>query len=235
MATRKKTGNTSGRKTTGTPKGRSSTARRVEKKPRATQAKKTAKSRAKKTAPERPSQPRRRRREALERVGRPLKVTAESPEEVRALPGFRTLLVPLDFSTHSDRALDYAIRLGRRLDASLLLLHAYELPALVTPLPETPASAGGRLAESLRVAAEEEMAERVRRVERHDLRVRSAVVAGTPAAVICEAAERQGVDLIVMASRGRSGLAHVLLGSVTERTIHRAPCPVLTLPAPDDD
>jgi universal stress protein A len=55
------------------------------------------------------------------------------------------------------------------------------------------------------------------------------VVSGAPATAICETAEKIGADLIVMGTHGRTGIAHVFLGSVAERTIRHAPCPVLTV------
>lgn len=62
-------------------------------------------------------------------------------------------------------------------------------------------------------------------------RVRHDIGVGTPYKRIVEKAEQEGVDLIVMSTHGRTGLAHMLIGSVTERVLRRAPCPVLALPA----
>jgi len=142
---------------------------------------------------------------------------------------FRTILVPLDFSTHADAALDLAIELAKEHHGELHLLHAYELPAAVTlaygvAIPQT-------LWDGVQQAAQA-------RLEKALGHVRSAKVAGVahlvtgPAAdAIVETAAEQKADLIVMATRGLTGLKHVLLGSVAERTLRTAPCPVLTLRA----
>ena len=142
---------------------------------------------------------------------------------------FRTLLVPIDFSTHADGALDLAIELAREHRGEIHLVHAYELPAAVTlaygvAMPQT-------VWDGVQKAAQA-------RLEQALARVRAAGIAGTthlatgPAAeAIAAAAEAQKADLIVMPTRGLTGLKHVLLGSVAERTLRTAPCPVLTIRA----
>jgi nucleotide-binding universal stress UspA family protein len=73
------------------------------------------------------------------------------------------------------------------------------------------------------------------RVERASIGVERAVYMGSPAEIICAQATARSADLIVMGTRGRTGLRHVLLGSVAERTVAHAPCPVLTVRADDDE
>lgn len=145
---------------------------------------------------------------------------------------FRKILVPLDFSKHSDAALALAIELGKEQGAELHLVHAYELPAAVTmaygvAIPQA-------VWDGVQEAVTTRLAEGLDRVEAAGLRGHSHVATGPAADAIVSAAEAHGIDLIVMSTRGLTGLKHVLLGSVAERTIRTAPCPVLTLKGEDD-
>jgi nucleotide-binding universal stress UspA family protein len=138
----------------------------------------------------------------------------------------RKLLVPVDFSPDSAAVLDWAIGFARKLGAEIDLLHSYEIPPL-----DTLYGVGfpGSLDDELRRAAKTQLSELAHHVASEGIHVREHVVRDPPAEAIVEHAEKLGADLIVMGSRGRSGLAHVLLGSVAERTIQRAPCPVLAV------
>jgi len=146
---------------------------------------------------------------------------------------FKKILVPLDFSAHSDRALEAATELGRAFGGTLRLLHVYHVP-LAYPAFEG-ALIQPEVSEQIRVAAEKHLNEMAERLRGPKLRVETQVLEGMAADLICQTAEADGFDLIVMGTRGRSGLAHFLLGSVTERTLRAAPCPVLTVKAPEED
>lgn len=140
---------------------------------------------------------------------------------------FRTLLVPVDFSRHSGRALGVAIELAREFGAEIHLLHAYELPvgpalAYGIPLPQD-------LDEEMRDAAARRLEKALHRVEEAGLRGETHLVQSTPAEAIAQLARELPADLIVMGTRGLAGLKHVLLGSVAERVLRLAPCPVLTV------
>jgi nucleotide-binding universal stress UspA family protein len=140
---------------------------------------------------------------------------------------FDTLLVPLDFSPHSDKALDYALALAHIFGSRIHLLHAYHLPIQVaTPdqviIPRdfwtaVKESAGRKLDKALE------------RVKAAGLEGETHLAELSPAQAITQTAETIGADLIVMGTRGLTGLKHVLLGSVAERTIRAAPCPVMTV------
>jgi nucleotide-binding universal stress UspA family protein len=137
------------------------------------------------------------------------------------------ILVPIDFSVHSERALDTAIALAKRYGARVHLLHAYHLPVTVaTPeqivIPRD-------FWRSVRDAATEKLESSADRVQAEGVAVESHLTEDSPAPAIVEAAEKLEVDLIVMGTRGNTGLKHVLLGSVAERTLRTAPCPVLTV------
>lgn len=139
----------------------------------------------------------------------------------------RTLLVAVDFSDHSRAALDWALDLARDLGAKVHVIHAYAIPTTAATsygvaLPED-------LWERVRAAADERLAEILERVREARLAGESHLVEGSPADAISDTARSIGADLIVMGTRGLSGLKHVLLGSVAERTLRLAPCPVLTV------
>lgn len=153
---------------------------------------------------------------------------------------YARILVPLDFSDHARRALDEAVRLGRACGARLRLVHAYQLPIVPPGAGATAAGAPGamtvpNLDGSLRKASVEALQQEAERVRDAGLEVDVEVGTGPPASFVAEAARAWPADLIVMGTRGAGGLAHVLLGSVAERTIRSAPCPVLTVRAERDD
>jgi nucleotide-binding universal stress UspA family protein len=145
------------------------------------------------------------------------------------MPSVHKILVPVDFSDHSERALEEAIGLARNFDAELHLLHCYQVhPQAVSPygivVPET-------FEHDIRMAALQRLSEWRDKASAQGVRVKEHITAHFPSEEIAEMASRLGVDLIVMGTRGLSGLKHVLLGSVTERTIRLAHCPVLTVKA----
>jgi nucleotide-binding universal stress UspA family protein len=111
--------------------------------------------------------------------------------------------------------------LAQRLGAELLVAHVSE-PLAIVP--------GSDLAAEEVAQTERELARVVGALKREQVAARGVVVPGEPAAEIVALAEREHADLIVLGTHGRSGLAHVLLGSVAERVLRRARCPVLAVP-----
>ncbi len=140
----------------------------------------------------------------------------------------QSILVPVDFSGGSDAAVEYALVLARESEAKIQLLHSYPVsPGVATPYgPALPDA----VFESIRGGAERKLADAKERLEREGVTVAAHLTAEPPSFAIAEAAEELGVDCIVMGTRGLSGLKHVLLGSVAERTVRTAPCPVFTVP-----
>jgi universal stress protein A len=143
-------------------------------------------------------------------------------------PLFRRILVPHDFSEHASHALEVAAGLAARSGGRLIVLHALApfYTGLGFPNQQeiawTPAPA---LLADLRARLERLVA---RRIAGHKLKaVRCRVVLGDPVQAILGAA--RGADSIVMATVGRTGLAHLLIGSVAERIVRHAPVPVLTV------
>jgi nucleotide-binding universal stress UspA family protein len=130
------------------------------------------------------------------------------------------MLVPLDFSEPASRALEYAIRLARQLQARLTLLHVIYLPPLAG------ADLTTQMAE-IEAAARHAMDERLRRVQEAGIAVQSIIVHGIPWQEIVDKAKDTQADLIVMSTHGRTGLQHMLLGSVAEKVVRFSPCSVL--------
>ena len=135
------------------------------------------------------------------------------------------ILVPFDFSPYADHALAYAIALAQILQARLTLLHVKDTMSWGVAQAEAtiPASVWQQLEASLAEGMEEPLA----RVHEVGLHGETMIAEGVPFQTIIETARDQGVDLIVMGTHGRTGLTHVLMGSVAEKVVRLAPCPVL--------
>jgi nucleotide-binding universal stress UspA family protein len=154
---------------------------------------------------------------------------AEKPPGGAALC-IREILVPTDFSEHSDLALKYAIPFAERFGAAITLLYVIEPPVAY---PETGATyPSTELLDQLSRAEKERLA---RVCEQQQLRfplLRQALVQiGVPHEAINATAREQSIDLIILATHARTGLAHVLHGSIAEKVVREAPCPVLVLRA----
>jgi nucleotide-binding universal stress UspA family protein len=145
----------------------------------------------------------------------------------------RTILAAHDFSEHAEAALEVAIDLARRLDAGLHLLHVVRPPSF----DYVPGDHIGIPISALHLhqRAEQRLHRIVQDLPALPQRVGFHVLEGTIiSASIDEYAAEIGADMIVMGTHGRSGLSHMLHGSVAERTLRHAPCPVLTVPLPSN-
>lgn len=142
-------------------------------------------------------------------------------------PHLQTILVATDFSPTSDHALSYARAMARSFGASLYLVHVVPDPVLASAWSEAYAYDLTALAERLRFDAHQRLAEMAETID--DVAVRTEALVGNPAAAITATAAEHGVDLIVMGTHGRTGVTHFFMGSVAERVVRTAPCPVLTV------
>ena len=138
------------------------------------------------------------------------------------------ILVPVDFSAHSDRALRYAATLAGQVGASVELLHVVDdftfgaySEVYVPNIPDL-------TQEAINTALERLTAIKAA-VFPHGADVESVVYAGRPAPTIVDHAAEGKFDLIVMGTHGRTGLSHLLMGSVAEHVVRTSPCPVLTI------
>jgi nucleotide-binding universal stress UspA family protein len=138
------------------------------------------------------------------------------------------ILVPLDFSPASRRAVRFAREWAGRFGSEIVLLHVIEpinAVAAFGPDPIVPLLPMGELRDQARAEIEKIAREELPEPAKVSVQLRD----GTPFDQIAIAARELGVDLIIIATHGRTGLAHVLMGSTAERVVRHAPCPVLTL------
>ena len=142
----------------------------------------------------------------------------------------RHILVAVDFSEHAKAVIEWGTHLAEEHGSRLILLHAYHLPVEFQQLEGAylPPDFWG----NVKTEAHESMARYAAGLEQRGLEVEQVVREGYPAAVITDEAETQGADLIVIGTHGLSGLKHLLLGSIAERVVQKAPCPVLTVKTP---
>jgi nucleotide-binding universal stress UspA family protein len=146
-------------------------------------------------------------------------------------PEFTRILVPVDFSGESGRAIEYAVALAKKVGGTIELLHVVE----------DPIASGAWGAEAYVMNVPELLAELVEEATRRlgsikagcdqSVPMGTRVVTGPPARSIAAIAEAERPDVIVMGTHGRTGLSHLVLGSVAERVVRTAPCPVLTVRA----
>ncbi len=137
------------------------------------------------------------------------------------------ILVPTDFSEQADRAVETAESLAKSVGAEIHLLHVVHLPVTAVT-PEAGVVPVG-FWQDLRGFAQKKLDAARAAIEQQGLRCRAEIVEDVPGFAIAAAAKRLDADLIVMGSRGLTGLKHVVLGSVAERTVRSAECPVLTV------
>ena len=141
---------------------------------------------------------------------------------------WKRILCPIDFSDASQAALETAAEVARRYGARVALFHAYPVPGYT--FPDGSFVASSKMLDELTAQAARHMAEWKTRAEGMGMaQVEVATAIGEPAHEILAFAKAQGADLIVLGTHGRTGLQHALMGSVAERVVRRATCPVLTV------
>jgi nucleotide-binding universal stress UspA family protein len=147
--------------------------------------------------------------------------------ESNALPAFKIkhILVPVDFSECSKKALQYAVPFAEQFNAGIILLHVVQS---FVPVPEMPAADFGALEAQICELAKLELATLKTNIPRK-VETQTLLKIGNPYAEIIDAAEDLNADLIILSTHGRTGLKHFFLGSVTERVVRHAPCPVVVV------
>jgi universal stress protein A len=137
--------------------------------------------------------------------------------------GYKIILVPVDFSDCSREGLRYAIKFAERFGAKLIVLHVISLPySYITDVA---------LGHDMRKDPARRMQRFLQTVEFRDVKVQTAITTGTPITEICSFAAKKEVDLIVTSTHGLSDLKHVSTGSVAEKVVRHAFCPVLVVPS----
>jgi universal stress protein A len=140
------------------------------------------------------------------------------------------ILCPTDFSRPADMAFEYADFLAKLHAADLVLLHVVDLPE-GHPFSEIFALTSSDAIEQLEKRTREDLQDLMNRVDK-SVNAAVAVRRGKAWVEICKAMEEEQADMIVLGSHGRTGLSHVLLGSVAEKVLRHASCPVLVVRNP---
>ena len=153
------------------------------------------------------------------------------------MPGLKKVLFPTDFSEMANQALPYAIKMAKVSGAELIMLHAITLYEHDPNDPEHHFPSLQTYCSEVSDAAESGFQVCIERIGDAGVKVRKAIVQGiSPHAAILEFVREEGdIGLIVMSTHGRSGLSHVLLGSVTENVIRYADCPILVTKHPEHE
>lgn len=143
-----------------------------------------------------------------------------------------TILCPVDFSGSSEEAARYAISLAGSLgQKKVVFLHVYQRP--VYPLADGTLFMDGTAEVSVKNQLRRQLDLLASRYSAHDVEVAAELHEGIPHQVIIEHASAVGASMIVMATHGRKGLSHLLLGSVAEKVVRLSPIPVCTLRVTD--
>lgn len=150
--------------------------------------------------------------------------------------GWKTILVPHDFSTSADHAAALARDEARLHGAGIVLLHVVDLPYQLSPdAVIVPESTGAPISvkEYAMGSAEAHLQEIVDRFAKDGIAATAVVAVGTPVDEINRAVDDHHIELIVMGTHGRTGIRHLIAGSVAERVVRSSKVPVLTIRHPD--
>ena len=148
----------------------------------------------------------------------------------------KKILCPTDFSTNSEHALKYALTLATLSQAELRLFHVVE-PITYPQSTELfePVLDEVELMMKMEAAFQTQLEDQVSALKDEYPKITGKLVTGNTFLEIIQAARDDDVDMIVMGTHGRTGLAHVLIGSVAEKVVREAPCPVLTVKHPEHE
>ena len=143
----------------------------------------------------------------------------------------KKVLVPIDFSDYSKSALKYAVNFAKSFNAEIILIYVVE------PVIYPPDFSMGQIAmPSINTEWDDRAKEELQKLAKSEIvgteNVKTIIKTGKPFVEIIETAKEENVDLIIIATHGRSGVEHILFGSTAEKVVRKAPCPVLTLREP---
>jgi nucleotide-binding universal stress UspA family protein len=147
------------------------------------------------------------------------------------IPDIKKILVPIDFSDYSKSALKYAVNLSKNFNAEMILIYVVE------PVIYPPDFSMGQIAiPSVNTEWDERAKQELDKLAKAEIpsgvAVKTLIKTGKPFIEIIETAGELDIDLIIIATHGRTGVEHILFGSTAEKVVRKAPCPVLTLREP---
>lgn len=150
--------------------------------------------------------------------------------------GIRRILVPIDYSENSKAALAYSADLALGFGSSLDIVHVWDRPTYLTDavMVSRPGEAHKPIGELIRENAQHDMDEFLGTLSLPaSLTTTSRLISGEPASALLEVLKAGEHDLVVLSTHGRTGFAHLLLGSIAEKLVRLSPVPVLTVPSPN--
>ncbi|MCF6156132.1 MAG: universal stress protein [Candidatus Brocadia sp.] len=145
----------------------------------------------------------------------------------------KNILCPIDYSIYSEMALKYAIEFADKYQAKLYLMHVLDIRVYDINDPDlynvtlADTETVNKLRERLLKCVNEDTKGRIS--------VEAIIIQGVPFSEIIKASKEYKIDLIVLGTHGRTGLSHAIMGSVAEKVVRKAPCPVLTIRHPEHD
>lgn len=145
----------------------------------------------------------------------------------------KKILVPTDFSEFGEQALLYGCELAKKFDAELHLLNVVQDAVAMFPEPNMMGTSMNDLVADMQNLAHKQLEEMPDLPGTEDLKVVREVRVGPAFLEILRYAKKSDIDLIVIGTHGRTGIKHMLLGSVAEKVVRKAPCPVLTVSHPE--
>jgi nucleotide-binding universal stress UspA family protein len=145
----------------------------------------------------------------------------------------KNILCPTDFSSYSDHALSYAMEFAGRFGATVHVHHALNVPYMAMAYEIGPDVVAAR--EIAEKTAKEGLAEKARLLSEAGVAVETHLTVGTPFVDVVTLAREKSIDLIIIATHGRSALKQVFMGSTAERVVRKAPCPVLSVKDPEQE
>jgi|APSaa5957512622_1039677.scaffolds.fasta_scaffold04897_7 universal stress protein A len=134
------------------------------------------------------------------------------------------ILCPIDFSEYSKEALKYAVSFAMKDEAKLFLLHVIDIRTFEDDLEVIGVE---QIRDEITKLHKSRLLDYIPKEIRNDIKIEALVVEGIPFVEIIDVSKKNKIDMIVMGSHGRTGIAHIMLGSVAEKVTRKAPCPVL--------
>lgn len=144
------------------------------------------------------------------------------------------ILFPTDFSANSKHALKYALSFATEHNAKLYILHVIQKLNIPVGMGVS-AFPVSKIYDNMEQEAKKKIQHLIPKRFLEKIQVENIIVRGTPFLEIIKAAKKYDIDMITIATHGRTGLAHAFLGSTTEKVVRKAPCPVLCVKHPEHE